>query len=322
MTKKYLVTGGSGFLGSALVKALIARGHQVRVLDDSSRGALRRLEEVEGRYEFIAGDVRDAAAVSRAARGVDSICHLAFVNGTEFFYQKPELVLEVGVKGIVHVLDACLEHRIPEILLVSSSEVYQTPAIVPTDEGVPLSIPDPLNPRYSYAGGKIISELMAINYGRRLISRVLVVRPHNVFGPDMGNEHVIPQFATRMKRLIAEKGTNAPLPFPIRGTGKETRAFVAVEDFTDGTLRVIENGEHLNIYHIGTTEERTIADVAEEVARCYGVAIELIPGEAAVGGTPRRCADIRKVQALGYMPRAKFSDALAATVAWYRTHDV
>jgi nucleoside-diphosphate-sugar epimerase len=322
MKKQYLVTGGSGFLGSALVKGLIAQGHQVRVFDDNSRGALRRLKEVEGHYEFIGGDIRDAHAVSKAADGMDSICHLAFINGTEFFYQKPELVLEVGVKGMVHVLDACLEHKIPELLLMSSSEVYQTPPVVPTDETVSLSIPDPLNPRYSYAGGKLISELMAINYGRRLIPRVLVVRPHNVFGPDMGNEHVIPQFAIRMKRLIAEKGTRPPLSFPIRGTGKETRAFVAVEDFTDGTLRVLEKGEHLNIYHIGTMEERTIAEVAEEVARCYGVRIELVPGEGALGGTPRRCADIRKVQALGYVPRATFSDAVAETVAWYRTHAV
>jgi nucleoside-diphosphate-sugar epimerase len=69
-------------------------------------------------------------------------------------------------------------------------------------------------------------------------------------------------------------------------------------------------------------EERTIAEVAEEVARCYGVAIELVPGDAPLGGTSRRCADIRKVQALGYMPRTRFSDAVAATVAWYRTHSI
>jgi nucleoside-diphosphate-sugar epimerase len=322
MTKRYLVTGGAGFLGSALVKALVARGHEVRVLDDNSRGSLRRLREIDGRYEFVEGDIRDAGTVSRSTRGVDGVCHLAFVNGTEFFYEKPELVLEVGVKGIVHVLDACIEHRVPELLLMSSSEVYHAPRTIPTDETVPLSIPDPLNPRYSYAGSKLISELMAINYGRKRIARVLIVRPHNVFGPDMGNEHVIPQFAIRMKRIVAERGTQGVLPFPIRGTGNESRSFVAVEDFTDGTLRVLERGEHRNVYHVGATEERTIAEVAEQVARCYGATIEIVPGEAPRGEPPRRSPDIRKVRALGYEPQVRFADALARTVDWYRTHDV
>ena len=85
------------------------------------------------------------------------------------------------------------------LVLASSSEVYQTPPQVPTDESAPLVVPDPLNPRYSYGGGKIISELMAINYGRKYFERVLIFRPHNVYGPDMGFEHVIPQFALRLK---------------------------------------------------------------------------------------------------------------------------
>ena len=85
------------------------------------------------------------------------------------------------------------------LVLASSSEVYQTPPHVPTDESAPLVVPDPTNPRYSYGGGKIISELMAINYGRKFFDRVLIFRPHNVYGPDMGCEHVIPQFALRLK---------------------------------------------------------------------------------------------------------------------------
>ena len=83
---RILVTGGSGFIGSGLVKALLHAGCSVRVLDDNSRGRPRRLTEVAGDIEFIAGDVRDAAAVEAAARGMDEVHHLAFVNGTEFFY--------------------------------------------------------------------------------------------------------------------------------------------------------------------------------------------------------------------------------------------
>src|SRR6516225_10083626 len=104
MKKTYLVTGGSGFLGSALVKRLVEAGHAVRVFDNESRGNQSRLSAVREAIEFIEGDIRDAGAVERATRGVDSVCHLAFVNGTEHFYSHPELVLDVGVKGITNVV--------------------------------------------------------------------------------------------------------------------------------------------------------------------------------------------------------------------------
>ncbi len=141
-----LVTGGSGFIGSALVKALVRDGHSVRVLDDNSRGAPRRLKEVEDDVEFIGGDIRDPAVVARAVRGVDEVHHLAFVNGTEFFYSAPELVLDVGVKGMINVIDACRSEGVGKLILASSSEVYQTPPQVPTDEHAPLQVPDPTNP--------------------------------------------------------------------------------------------------------------------------------------------------------------------------------
>ena len=102
------------------------------------------------------------------------------------FYTKPELVLDIGIKGIVNVIEASISKGIKDFVLASSSEVYQTPPVVPTSENVPLVVPDPLNPRYSYGGGKIISELMAINYGRKYFDRTVIFRPHNVYGPDMG----------------------------------------------------------------------------------------------------------------------------------------
>src|SRR5262249_38739956 len=150
----------SGFIGSGLVKALVREGNRVRVLDDNSRGAARRLKDVEKEIEFVAGDVRDPKAVASATSGMDEVHHLAFVNGTEFFYSAPELVLEVGVKGMINVLDACRASNVRTLVLASSSEVYQSPPKVPTDESAPLIVPDPMNPRYSYGGGKIISELL------------------------------------------------------------------------------------------------------------------------------------------------------------------
>ena len=187
------------------------------------------------------------------------------------------------------------------LVLASSSEVYQTPPQVPTDESAPLIVPDPTNPRYSYGGGKIISELMAINYGRKFFDRVLIFRPHNVYGPDMGFEHVIPQFALRLKRAAAQHKTGT-VPFEIQGDGRQTRSFCHVDDLVRGVMVMRAKGEHLGIYHIGTTEEVTIGDVARRIAAHAGREIEFVSRPAPAGGTERRCPDIGKLAKLGYAP--------------------
>jgi nucleoside-diphosphate-sugar epimerase len=315
-----LVTGGSGFIGSALVKALVRDGHAVRVLDDNSRGALRRLRDIEQDIEFVAGDIRDLAAVTRAVRGMDEVHHLAYVNGTEFFYSAPELVLDVGVKGMINVIDACRSEGVGSLVLASSSEVYQTPPHVPTDEHAPLQVPDPINPRYSYGGGKIISELMAINYGRKYFDRVLIFRPHNVYGPDMGWEHVIPQFALRLKKAAANH-TSGLVPFEIQGDGSQIRSFCHVDDLVAGVMVMRAKGEHLGIYHIGTTEELTIRDVALRIAAQAGRDIEFIALPAPQGGTAHRCPDIGKLSRLGYAPSVPFARGLRSTVDWYWAHE-
>lgn len=318
--RKILVTGGSGFIGSALVKRLVREGHAVRVLDDNSRGAPRRLAAVEKDIEFVGGDVRDPEAVGAAVKGVDEVHHLAYVNGTEFFYSAPELVLDVGVKGMINVLDACRKHGVRELILASSSEVYQTPPSIPTDESAPLVVPDPLNPRYSYGGGKIISELMAINYGRKFFDRVLIFRPHNVYGPDMGWEHVVPQFALRLKAATAVNPAG-PLLFSIQGSGEETRSFCFVDDLVEGVIVMRAKGEHLGIYHVGTTEEISVADLARRMAQQIGRDIDLRTGPRLAGSTPRRCPDISKLTGLGYKPRVPLTQGLAATIDWYWEND-
>lgn len=315
-SKKYLVTGGAGFLGSALVKRLVKEGCAVRVLDNNFRGSKERLNEVANKVEFVDADIRDAKAVQRACKGVDGVCHLAFINGTEFFYKKPELVLDVGVKGMINVVDACIKHGIKELILASSSEVYQTPLKIPTGETAPLSIPDPLNPRFSYGGGKIISELITINYGRKYFDRAIIFRPHNVYGPDMGWEHVIPQFVLRMKELC-KKSKSKKIDFPIQGTGNEKRAFIFIDDFINGLMLVIEKGEHLGIYHIGAMDEITIKQVAAEVGKYFGREVKIIPGELTKGSTLRRCPDVTKLKKLGFKPKTKFHDGLQITAKWY-----
>ena len=313
---RILVTGGSGFIGSGLVKALLRAGNKVRVIDDNSRGSLRRLKEVTKDIEFVDADIRDADALMRAGKDVDEVHHLAFVNGTEFFYKAPDLVLDVGVRGMINVIDACRKQGIGKLVLASSSEVYQTPPKIPTDERVPLTVPDPLNPRYSYGAGKLISEILAINFGRKFFERVLIFRPHNVYGPDMGCEHVIPQFALRLHAL-AKAQASGRLRFEIQGTGEETRSFCFIDDLIAGVMVMRDRGEHLGVYNVGTTEEVTIADLASRVARAAGREIETIAGPPAAGGAARRCPDISKLARLGYNPRVSLDGGLKPTLEWY-----
>jgi nucleoside-diphosphate-sugar epimerase len=313
---RILVTGGSGFIGSGLVKALVRAGNKVRVIDDNSRGDLRRLKEVAKDIEFVDADIRDADAVMRAGKDVDEVHHLAFVNGTEFFYTAPDLVLDVGVRGMINVIDACRKHGIGKLVLASSSEVYQTPAKIPTDERVPLTVPDPLNPRYSYGAGKLICEILAINFGRKFFEQVLIFRPHNIYGPDMGSEHVVPQFALRLHAL-AKVQASGRLRFEIQGRGEETRSFCFIDDMVAGIMVMRDRGEHLGIYNVGTEEEVTIADLASRVARAAGREVETIAGPPAVGGAARRCPDISKLARLGYNPRVSLDDGLKPTLEWY-----
>lgn len=313
----HLVTGGSGFIGAALVRRLLNDGHRVRVLDDNSRGHMGRLAGVTDSVEFIGGDIRDADAVRAAVRGTDAVLHLAAVNGTRHFYERPEVVLDVGVRGMLNVLDACRAEGVGDLVLASSSEAYQTPPVVPTPEDVPLVVPDVLNPRYSYGGSKLISELLAVNWGRTGFDRVAIFRPHNVYGPDMGWEHVVPEFVRRAVAAMALSPPRGPVAFPIQGDGTQTRAFVHIDDAVEGIVTVIDRGEHLGVYHVGNPEEVGVADLARRVVACFGREAEVIAGPPAPGGTARRCPDIGRLERLGYRPRVPLTEGLPGVVDWY-----
>ena len=124
----------------------------------------------------------------------------------------------------------------------------------------------------------------------------------------------------RLKRAIAGHA-NGALPFPIQGSGAETRSFCHVDDLVAGVLVMRAKGEHLGIYHIGTTEEVSIADLARRMARIAGREIALAPSAALAGSTPRRCPDISKLAALGYRPRVALDQGLPPTLEWYWAHD-
>jgi nucleoside-diphosphate-sugar epimerase len=313
---RYLITGGAGFLGSALVKRLVRDGHEVAVLDDFSRGSPRRLSGVS--CGIIQGDIRDPQTVRAAMWGSDAVVHMAYVQGTETFYSEPRHVLDVAVRGMLNVLAACEETGTGELILVSSSEVYQE-APVPTPETTPLCVPDPLNPRYSYGGGKIISEVMASAWQRTgVLRRLVIARPHNVYGMDAGYKHVIPEFAVRMKKLMAEH--DGVVPFPVQGSGAETRSFCHVDDFTDQMVLLSSHGIPGGIYHVGNDEEVSIGQLVRLIGEHYDRDVKVVPGVLPAGSPRRRCPDIGKIRGLGYEPGVPLAEGLGLVLDWYYAH--
>ena len=317
MTEKVLVTGGSGFIGSYLVKKLVSLGYQVTVLDNNSRGSATRLSTVHDQIVFIEGDIRDPAVVDKACRGIDTVYHLAYINGTKNFYKVPGLILDIAMRGMINILDACKSHKIQSLFIASSSEVYQRASQIPTSEDVSLSIPDIQNPRYTYGGGKIAMELLAVHYATEFIDRVIIFRPHNVYGPDMGTDHVVPEFIERALSIKPDQSSS--YDFPILGDGTQTRSFIYIDDFIDALTLIGEVAAKSGIYHIGTQDEITIMELANEIASLCNINIRVVPSAPPLGETDRRCPNISKLSALGFEPNFSLSEGLLNTLKWHQS---
>ena len=308
--KTFLVTGGTGFIGSNISKFLINENYNLKIFDNNSRGSLTRLKFFSKKFKFIKGDIRNKAQVSKAFKNTDAVVHLAYINGTKYFYRYPTKILEIAIKGIINVIEGCIENNIKELYLASSSEVYQTPNKIPTDEGEMLKIPDIYNPRYSYGGGKILTELMGIHYGKKFFKKLIIFRPHNVYGPDMGNEHVIPEFIKRFKNL---KGKN----FKIQGTGNEVRSFMYIDDFIEAFNLIIKKGRHLGIYNLGTAEKINIKSLAFLISKILKKKIKIVSTSLQKGGTKIRIPCISKIKKLGFEQKHNIESGLKKTIKFY-----
>ena len=294
--KTFLVTGGTGFIGSNISNLLIKKKCNVKIFDNNFRGSVKKIKSFRKKVKFIKGDIRNKKLLNRALKNTDAVIHLAYINGTKYFYSKPVLVLDIAVKGIINIIDGCIKNNVKELYLASSSEVYQTPNKVPTDENEPLKIPNIFNPRYSYGGGKILSELMGIHYGKKYFKKLIIFRPHNVYGPNMGQEHVIPQFINRFKSI---KGKN----FKIQGTGNEIRSFIYIEDFLNAFDKILIRGKHLNIYNIGTNEKIKIKNLAYKLSKILGKRIKIKNISLTKGSTKIRVPNVRKIKKIGFSPK-------------------
>jgi nucleoside-diphosphate-sugar epimerase len=295
MGMKYAITGGGGFIGRNLAKRLISEGHEVICIDNGSRHGQAT---DAGGAKLVVHDILARDTLEPLLRGCDSVIHCAAINGTRHFYERPWDVLQSNAIGTHSVILASIVASVREFHYVSSSEVVN--GEYPAREDSPFRIADPLNPRFSYAGSKILGELLTLN--APVFTRVTVMRPFNIYGPDMGNDHVIPQLIDKMvgNDIVEIQG------------GGQTRCFCHIDDATDAMSRVIQQGEHRGVYNIGTTEEVTIDALARMVAKIVNPKCIIGTGPVPEGDPDRRKPDNSKIMALGWRQTITLSDGLEA----------
>lgn len=288
---------------------MLNKGYLVRVIDDNSRGNFRRLSDVMGSLDVRIGDIRDQSLVQSALKDTDLVIHLAYINGTVNFYDKPREVMDVAISGIQNILAGMEMQGVPDLYLASSSEVYQNPGIFPTPENVPLIVPDPFNPRYSYGLGKIVQEFLSIHAGN-FLKNLVVFRPHNVYGPDMGFQHVIPEICAN---ITLEKNSHVTL----KGNGLQTRSFCHISDFVNGFELILDSKHGRDTFNIGTREEITISHLAGVIATSLGREIIFSCSDAPLGETNRRLPDISKLENLGFRQKISIDDGVKEYCNWY-----
>lgn len=321
---KVLITGGAGFIGLHLAQRLLAQGYDVVLAEnffkkDKKDADLDALLAHQ-RLSLIEADLTDPAAWETLGSGYDHVYHLAAINGTGLFYTMPHEVLRINTLTTIYALE-WFRTKNPKgkIMFTSSNEAYagalsafgQLP--LPTPENVPHVIADTYNPRWSYAATKLIGELFFIHYAKQHNFRMVIVRPHNFYGPRAGTKHVIPEFIERI-----EKRTD---PFPIYG-GDDTRTFCYIDDAVEAMQMVMESEKtDGGTYHIGHSVEHEIEmqKLAEELFAVAGwKPKEITVQNGPAGSVKRRAPDISKIQAhVGWEPKTSLREGLKKTYEWY-----
>lgn len=317
---RVLLLGGAGFIGLHLARRLVADGHQVTIVDDFSRGRddadLDRLR-ADPAVTVVSGDLTVAATWADLPAGWDQIYLLAAVVGVRNVEQDPARVVRVNTLAAMHLLDWVAPGE--RVFFASTSEVYAggvTAGVVPvpTSETVPAMISDITEPRFAYAVSKLLGEAAFLHTARARGFETVVGRFHNVYGPRMGADHVIPEMSLRAMRGVD--------PFPVPGAD-QYRAFCHVDDAVEAMLRLMATPAAAGqIVHIGNDREETnIGDLAKLVLRVAGVSPTIEARTAPSGSVARRCPDLSRLRELtGYEPTVTLEEGVRATFSWYREH--
>lgn len=310
-----LITGGLGFIGRNLAISL-SKKNNVKILDNSFRKNFSDIK-FPNKIKIIKGDIKNPKTLSKCLKNVDTVFHLAFINGTKYFYSKPKLVLDVGIKGTLALFDQIEKSNVKKVILASSSEIYQTPKKIPTPEEIEGLVPDVKNPRYSYGSAKLICEILLLHYLKKKNLKKIIFRPHNIYGPAMGFEHVIPEMIKKMI-IKSKKLKNKKIIIKIQGSGLETRSFCFIEDAVNAIELISRKGKNNGIYNIGTTEEINIKNLTQRIAKNLNLNLKIKKGNLMKGSTLRRKPDISKIKIMGYKNKMNLNSGLKITVDWYK----
>ena len=314
--RRVLILGGAGFIGYHLARHLADEGAgAITLVDNLSRGRIDHDLSglLERGIELVRADLTDPTAWAGLTATWDQVYMLAAVVGVRNVVTDPGRVIDVNTRSVLNLVD-WLTPLAGIVFFASTSEAYAGAVHgIPTPEDVPLSVGAIENPRFAYAASKILGEAAVIHGARARRVPYIVGRFHNVYGPRMGFDHVVPELS---QRALARED-----PFKVYGL-EQRRAFCYVTDAVEAMTRLMEAPRAAGqIVNIGNAEEVSIERLVDIVLRLaeFAPAIERRPAPA--GSPSRRCPDISRLRALtGFAPKVDLESGVRLTFAWYRDH--
>ena len=320
---RILITGGAGFVGYHLAKKEAQLGNEVTIVDNFERPNLDKEFSdliLKDNIIFLQKDVSEQETFKNLKIDYyDVVYHFAALNGTANFYKYPARVLKIGSLSTIFLLDWISSHKkVPKVIYTSSSETYAGTANmmgddfpIPTPEDVPLAIDDVKNVRWSYGASKLIGEVAFYSYSKMYnFDNFNIVRLHNIYGPRMGNEHVISQFIVRFLKN--------EFPFKIMGS-EQTRSFCFIDDVLTALEKIVNSDMKKEIVHIGNDEEETkIVDLARIIFDIEKKEYDFDLQTAPAGSVSRRCPKIEKLKALGMTQQMPLREGIEKTFRWYK----
>ncbi len=315
MTRRILVTGGAGFIGSHIVDLLVSRGEQVVVFDNLSTG---NADYVNPAAEFVRGDVRSVDDLALVfARGVDAVLHIAGQASIRLSFADPAADLNTNTLGTINVLQQCIAHRVSRLLFASSMTLYGSPDIVPTPEDAPV------NPVSYYGVTKYAAErYVQLTAARRDLGfrfDVTSLRMFNVYGERQSLTNAYQGvFAIFIGNVLRGE------PIRIHSDGEQSRDFVHIRDVARAWVGAIDNAASFGqVINIGTGVDCSVNTLADLVLESFGHTRATYPVEyhpAQPGDLRRSAADIGRAQTLlAWSPIVPFREGMRETIAWAKS---
>jgi UDP-glucose 4-epimerase len=307
-----LVTGGAGFIGTALTRRLVET-NRVRILDNLRRDALSASGlAAHPNLELVRGDVRDRSVVDQAVEDVDYVVHMASLAGVDTVLEHPVETMEVAIEGTMNVLRACVGRaRIRRVVDLSTSEVFGSYAFRVQEADV-TSLGAVGEARWTYAVSKLATEHLAHNYWKQHGLPTCSIRPFNVYGPGQVGEGAIHAFVVR-----ALRGE----PLRIHNEGDQIRAWCFIDDVVEALLRTLERDTAVGeAFNVGNPRSAiTIHQLARLIVRLAGSSSPLESVEWRYPDVELRIPDVRKAERLlGFRAAVDLEDGLMRTIDWYR----